>query len=142
MGNAGKAADTAMGTIKTEDIANAREMMRQIVVRFMEIKKTVADTRMRLNEDWVGKGRNEFESQYSLLISKVSDIGDTLDEMYNLLVEAEAKYQEADDGYHQSMVMSMEEAGIKVDDANKGRILSGDRRSSDDKRKQAGGGGN
>ncbi len=123
------------GTIQTRSIAETREQMQKIVYQFKEQKKAVADVRTLLSLNWVGEGRNEFEAQYNLLISKVSDIGDTLDEMYKALVEAEAKYQEADDTYHQEMIMGLEANGFQVDGQSR-TILSGDRMSSDDKKAQ------
>lgn len=140
-----KAGTLTQGTIQTEMIAQARDTMQQIVERFKEAKETVADVKTYVGQNWVGEGRNEFETQYSLLISKVSDIGDSLDEMFKALVEAEAKYQEADEGYHQEMVMSMEASGLDVSGADKSDIRSGhSRMSKDDMKAQAtsmGGGG-
>lgn len=102
------------GTIETEQIAAARETMHQIVKRFMEIKNQVNQTSQNLCEDWVGEGRNEYEAQYQLLISKVSDIGDSLEEMYQALVDAQAAYEETDRSYNQQVVMAMQDAGYSM----------------------------
>lgn len=95
------------GVIKTVGIAAAREQMFAIMQRFMNVKDSVNKTRQTLCDDWVGEGRNEFEVQYRLLISKVDDIGQNLEEMYQALVDAEATYQEGDASLNQEIVMSM-----------------------------------
>ena len=88
------------GTIETEQIAAARETMQQIVKRFMEIKNQVNQTSQNLCEDWVGEGRN--------------DIGDSLEEMYQALVDAQAAYEETDRSYNQQVVMAMQDAGYSM----------------------------
>lgn len=117
----------AGGTIKTESIAAARVKMLDLLNRFITVQKEVALTRQSLCEDWVGQGRNEFQTQYNLLISKVSDIGDSLKEMYEALIEAEAAYQEADDRYHQQVTMALTDAGFDTGDLDTNGILSGAR---------------
>lgn len=49
-----------------------------------------------VKDNWVGKGRNEFESQYKLVISKFDDLGDVLAQIYNELVDAKAEYDTED----------------------------------------------
>lgn len=115
------------GTIKTASIQAARETMLTIITRFMEVEKSVALTRQNLCEDWVGDGRNEFQTQYNLLVSKVSDIGESLKEMYEALIEAEAAYADADDKYHQQVTMALQDAGLDTGDLNTHAILSGQR---------------
>lgn len=96
------------GTINVEKIASARKYMYEILTSYKEIKLEVEQTTDKLKEDWIGKGRNEFESQYRLLISKVSDIGDSLQEMYEAILNAEVSYTETDDEIRQKIVMSRE----------------------------------
>lgn len=102
------------GTIETEKIGAARAKMLEILNKFRTVQGDLDTTKKNLCEDWVGEGRNEFQTQYQLLISKVSDIGDSLDEMYNALVEAEASYGDTDSEIRQGVVMSFQEAGITL----------------------------
>lgn len=120
----GNKVELTSGTIQTVTIAEARQTMKDILEKFIVSKGKVADLRGKLAEDWVGQGRNEFETQYTLLISKVSDIGDTLGEMYQALVDAEAAYGETDDGFHQDVIMSMQESGLDVSGADTSAVLS------------------
>lgn len=109
MGTVGK------GTIETDKIGAARAKMLEILNKFRTVQNNLDTTRKNLCEDWVGEGRNEFQTQYQLLISKVSDIGDSLDEMYQALVEAEAGYGDTDSQIRQEVVMSLQDAGITID---------------------------
>lgn len=61
-----------------------------------------------VNENWVGSGNNEFQSQYRLLISKIDDFGDTLQEIYDELVKAEASYEDTDDDIRQDYKMALD----------------------------------
>ena len=47
--------------------------------------------------NWVGKGRNEFETQMKLMKSQLEDISEALYDIYNALVDAEQGYIDADE---------------------------------------------
>lgn len=94
------------GTIELEYIVAARKQMYDMVHTFLDIKERINTTTEQVKRQWVGKGRNEFETQYKLLIAKIGDMGDSLDEMYNALVDAEAAYGGADEDMCQSMAMA------------------------------------
>ena len=80
------------GTIKVDAIKSTREQVEKIVTRYGEINKEVAELKAEICNNWVGKGRSEYESQYEILISKIDDFGDTLVDIYNALIEAQAEY--------------------------------------------------
>lgn len=92
------------GTINTGDIYNTHTKIKSIVDKYKDINVRVNTITKIVNENWVGKGQTEFESQYKLLINKIDDFGDTLSEIYNALVEAEAAYEEKDDSLRQNFV--------------------------------------
>lgn len=106
----GKKAGAAIcdGNINTKKIYAAHRQIKEIVESYKEINAEVSAITIKIQEDWVGKGRNEFESQYKLLIRKIEDFGDTLQEIYDALVEAEAEYATTDDSLRQEFVMSTE----------------------------------
>lgn len=93
-------------TVDTEAIRATHSEMKRVVESYREISKRVADITVDLQEHWVGDGRNEFESQYNRLILKIEDFGDTLQEIYDFLVDAEASYREADERLKQDLEMS------------------------------------
>ena len=74
---------------------------------YRQANSEVAHITAEVNENWVGQGQTEFESQYKLLISKIDDFGEILQDIYNALVEAEASYEDADDDMRQDFVMAM-----------------------------------
>lgn len=107
----GKSSGNVMcdGTIDTGKIYATHRQIKEIVEAYKEVNLEVSSITTKIKENWVGKGRNEFESQYNLLIKKIEDFGDTLEDIYETLVTAEAEYETVDDSLRQEFVMSMQE---------------------------------
>lgn len=97
------------GTIEADKIKEAHSQIREIVSKYKDVNYEVSMISQKIRENWVGDGRNEFETQYNLLIRKVDDFGDTLLEIYEALVQAEADYSTTDDGLRQNFVMAQQE---------------------------------
>ena len=95
------------GSIDSALIFETHTQIKKIVESYKELNLKVSRITDEVKENWVGQGRNEFEVQYKFLISKIDDFGDTLQEIYDALVEAEASYEEADDSIRQNFVMAM-----------------------------------
>lgn len=93
------------GTIEEKAISAAREKMYELTHQFISIQDRINQTSEMVKANWVGKGRNEFENQYNLLIAKIGELSDSLDEMYEALVDAETEYREVDNALRQEMVM-------------------------------------
>lgn len=96
------------GTIDTAKIYAAHRQIKEIVEAYKNVNREVALITNTIKENWVGEGRNEFESQYNLLIRKIDDFGDTLLDIYEALVEAEAEYETSDDGLRQEFVKAIQ----------------------------------
>ncbi len=96
------------GNIDTAKIYATHRQIKEIVSSYKEVNLEVSQITKKIKENWVGKGRNEFESQYNLLIKKIDDFGDTLQDIYDALVEAEAEYETSDDGLRQEFVKAIE----------------------------------
>ena len=96
------------GNIDTAKIYATHRQIKEIVDSYKEVNLEVSQITTKIKENWVGKGRNEFESQYNLLIKKIDDFGDTLQDIYDALVEAEAEYETSDDGLRQEFVKAIE----------------------------------
>lgn len=90
------------GTIMTEKIKNTHVEIKKIVDAYGDVQLQVSEITLKAQENWVGKGANEFEAQYKLLIKKIEDFGDTLLEIYEALVQSEAEYQTTDNDVKQS----------------------------------------
>ncbi len=97
------------GTIETKKIREAHQEIKKIVEKYKEVNQEVSEITMKVEENWVGKGRDMFESQYNSLIKKIDDFGDTLIDIYDALVKAEGEYGITDSEINQQFVMSMEE---------------------------------
>lgn len=96
------------GHIDTGKIFETHSQIKEIVESYKDVNLQVSQITKKIKENWVGKGRNEFESQYNLLIKKIDDFGDTLQDIYDALVEAEAEYETSDDGLRQEFVKAIE----------------------------------
>ena len=107
----GKSSGNVMcdGSIDTKKIYATHRQIKEIVDSFKDVNWEVSQITTTIKENWVGQGRNEFESQYNLLIKKIEDFGDTLQDIYDALVEAEAEYEAADDSLRQEFVMASQE---------------------------------
>lgn len=103
-----KSAIICDGNIDTGKIYAAHRQIKEIVDSYKDVNLEVSQITKTIKENWVGKGRNEFESQYNLLIKKIDDFGDTLQDIYEALVEAEAAYESSDDELRQSFVQAIE----------------------------------
>lgn len=57
---------------------------------------------------WVGKGRNQFETQMNLMKSQLEDISEVLYEIYDALVDAEAAYIDEDEAVSKQFETVME----------------------------------
>lgn len=106
MGN--KNVTVASGNINAQKIYATHTKIKKIVEEYVAIQHEVADIERTIEENWVGEGRNEFETQYNMLISKVDDFGDVLAEMYDNLVQAEADYETADNDLKINYDMAMQ----------------------------------
>lgn len=103
-------ADTGIvsGHIDEENIKAAIDEMTAIALSYREIQDKVNETTRTVQQNWVGKGRDEFETQYSILIRKIEDFGDTLEEICDSLIDAEAEYQKADNTMGRSYTKTRE----------------------------------
>lgn len=107
MGSKSSSAVVCNGNIDTSVIYDAHRQIKAIVESYKEVNIRVAGITSEVNENWVGKGHNEFQSQYNLLIKKIDDFGDTLQDIYEALVEAEASYEDVDDDIGQDFRMAV-----------------------------------
>lgn len=106
MSSGGKAVVT--GTIDSERIFETHTQIKEIVESYKTVNLEVSKITQHVKENWVGEGRDEFESQYNLLIRKIDDFGDALKEIYDALVQAEADYETSDDQIRQQFKMAMD----------------------------------
>lgn len=92
--------------LETSYIADAHQKFKETLTTLNEIKDDIQTQTTNLYAVWNGKSRNQFENQYRMLFSKISDINEALDEMYNMMVNAEAAYRQVDADIAQKLEMS------------------------------------
>ena len=95
------------GRIETARLCEAHGRMREIAEAYGRVNAQVHGITNEVKENWVGKGRNEFEFQYKILIRKVDDFGEALLDIYDALVEAQAQYETADDALRKELVKAI-----------------------------------
>lgn len=101
----------ARGLIDTAKIYDTHRKIKALVDSYQGVNTEVRNITKMVKENWVGKGRNEFETQYNILIRKIDDFGDTLLDIYNALIEAEASYEDTDDKIRQDFVKAKSQNG-------------------------------
>ena len=92
------------GKIETSKLREAQTKVMSVVERYNAAQTEVDQITIQVKENWVGKGRNEFESQYNLLKQKLDDIGKTIKDINEALVNSLAEYEETDDGIRKEFV--------------------------------------
>ena len=97
------------GNIDTEKIYQTHQQIREIVSSYKNVNLNVNEITRKVKNNWVGEGRKEFETQYSLLIRKIDDFGEVLQDIYDSLVDAEAGYESADNELKQAFREALEE---------------------------------
>lgn len=85
------------GTIETAKIQATHQKIRKISEEYGKVRTRVEEITQTVRDNWVGEARDEFDDQYKSLIRKIEDFGDTLLDIYNALVDAEAAYTTSDD---------------------------------------------
>ena len=92
------------GKIETSKIRNAQQTVMSVVERYNSAQMEVDKITINVQQDWVGEGRNEFENQYRILKSKLDDIGKTIKEINEALINSLAEYEETDDSVRKEYV--------------------------------------
>jgi len=66
-------------------------------IEYNNIKNSVQKTTNDLMNNWKGEGREQFEKDYNVIFQQLKDVGDILNDLYESIVDAEAKYIETDE---------------------------------------------
>ena len=87
----------AVEYLNVQGITDATEQFKTTITSFDNWVKEVDNATNNVLIDWVGKGRNQFETQMDLMKSQLKDISDGLYDVYNALLDAEAAYVDQDE---------------------------------------------
>lgn len=83
--------------LDVQGITEAAIKFRESIVAFDECVRDMDKATNQVFRNWVGKGRNQFETQINLMKTQLDDISEGLYDIYNALVDAEAGYIEEDE---------------------------------------------
>lgn len=64
---------------------------------YNDIKSDVEKATNALFKNWQGKGKTQFEKDYTTIFQQLTDIADIMYELYNALIDAQAAYIQADE---------------------------------------------
>ncbi len=78
-------------------ITNAAIAFRSNIHKFDRCVMSMDRATNNVLSNWVGKGRNQFETQMSLMKSQLDDISEGLYDIYNALVDSEKGYIDEDE---------------------------------------------
>ena len=83
--------------LDVQGITDAAITFRDKIHDFDNCVIKVKKTTRTVQSNWVGKGRNQFETQIGLMTGQLDDITEVLYDIYNALVKAETGYIDADE---------------------------------------------
>lgn len=78
-------------------ITEAAKLFRKKIKEFDQCVTSMDRATNNVIRNWVGKGRNEFETQMKLMKSQLDDISEGLYDIYNALVDSETGYIDEDE---------------------------------------------
>ena len=82
------------------DVSGITEAAKTFRGRIDDFDRCVLDRNSATNDvllNWVGKGRNQFETQMKLMKKQLDDISEGLYDIYNALVDSEKGYIDQDE---------------------------------------------
>lgn len=87
----------AIKHLDVSGITNAAISFRNEIHTFDNCVISVNNAKKEVLQDWVGKGRNQFETQMELMMGQLDDISEVLYEIYDALIDAEKGYIDVDE---------------------------------------------
>lgn len=82
------------------DVSGITEAAKSFRANIDDFDQCVIDMNKATNDvlrNWVGKGRNQFETQMKLMKRQLDDISEGLYDIYNALVDSETGYIDEDE---------------------------------------------
>lgn len=83
--------------INVDGIKETCKAFRDKIEVFDECVITMNETTRDVLSNWIGKGRNQFETQMELMKSQLDDISEVLYDIYQALADAEQGYIDQDE---------------------------------------------
>lgn len=83
--------------LDTHQFSTTIQAFKEGVQEYNEIRTDVERITNALFILWQGKGKKQFEKDYTTIYRQLTDIEDILYELYNSLIDAQAAYIQADE---------------------------------------------
>lgn len=83
--------------LDTNKFSSAISTFKSGIEEYNTIKNGVERTSNSLFANWAGKGKTQFEKDYTTIYQQLADIADILYELYDALVDAQSVYIQADE---------------------------------------------
>lgn len=83
--------------LDTNKFSEVIAIFKKEIETYNDIKSDVEKTTNALFKDWQGKGKTQFEKDYTTIFQQLTDIADIMYELYNALIDAQAAYIQADE---------------------------------------------
>lgn len=103
-----KSSEAYVEKLFTGDMTEAALEFRNNIDEFDDAKRLVERATTKLLSTWVGRGRNMFETQHTLLFGQLGDIQDTLYDIYEALVDSQTNYYNTDEELRKQIKLSMD----------------------------------
>lgn len=87
----------AVKHLDVSGITNAAISFRNEIHTFDDCVISVDKAKKDTLQGWIGKGRNQFETQMGLMMGQLNDISEVLYEIYDALIDAETGYIDVDE---------------------------------------------
>lgn len=83
--------------LDTKKFSEVVDIFNKEIETYNDIKSDVEKITNALFKDWQGKGKTQFEKDYTTIYQQLTDIADIMYELYNALIDAQAAYIQADE---------------------------------------------
>lgn len=96
--------------INVQGITEACKKFRSKITDFDNCVSEMDMTTIKVLENWVGKGRNQFETQMRLMNGQLKDISEALYDISQALADAEEAYIDEDEEMAKQLSISQAQA--------------------------------
>ncbi len=92
--------------LDTSGLIQLENTIKSAIPEFRELEDEIKATSNTLLNSWLGKGKVEYETQAELIFTKIKDISEELIDLYNMVVNAEKTYIDADQATAKAISMN------------------------------------
>lgn len=83
--------------LDSQKLLDAANTLDACIADYVDLVKRISQETQALLNEWHGKGKEEFDKDYTTIYRQLSDISDVMYELYDALVDADATYVQTDE---------------------------------------------